>query len=233
MKMLKLNKKVLIALTLTASLTACGRSSIGSGDGTNTGAGTIPGAVSGGGDGSILSDAGFIPKASYSFAIAGQSSAQIPQSFTQGGQTYTNGISTDSILKIRVTAGAAGNNVVPATNPYYHAGTNFTATYGCISYVVTVGGQQVRSQTLAVPGAYNYNCPNAPQSQVIDFSSQLTRGHGPMFVTVSSVLDDYYCQQLGNSYNNLFCPLHPVYDSNYGKHSISGTIEVETNGAGG
>ena len=218
------NKKVLITLALTASLTACGRSST-SDSATSAGtASTTPAATT-----TVASTTTFAASGpGYDFVIGGNGSVTLPQSFVQNGKTYTQGITTDSILQVQIVSGSAG--VITTTV----GSSNFSATYGCISYEVTVGGQTVTTETLSVDGANNENCPGAPDNQVIDFSSQLSEGHGAMFVTISNPRYDYYCNLVEEGYIPYYmaqdyCPLHTVYSSSYGTHNVSGHMNVETN----
>jgi hypothetical protein len=131
-----------------------------------------------------------------------------------------------------VTAGAA-TNVIP--------GSNMSATYGCVSYNVTVsmtgGSQTLSTGTLAVGGG-NSICPNAPTSTILDFSNRLTTGHGNITVSIAATGYDFYCQSclsypwMFNAYPygyyscNMYCPLHTVYMN----HGVTGTMDVQVNG---
>lgn len=152
-------------------------------------------------------------------------------SFQVTGQgAYTTGaINTDNLLVIKVNAGPAGQISVPGLY------SNFTANYNCVSYNITVGGRTVTTQTLKVPNAtqswYTVDqCPNAPSSQIINFSDRASPGHGDMFVTVSNARYDFYCelfyQGLISGTANMYCPLRTAYQT----HTLTGTIDVQVNG---
>ena len=135
-------------------------------------------------------------------------------------------ISTDNLLKIKITPGAAGGLNVP--------GSGYVANYGCISYDVKVLDQMITTSTLAVNGGSSA-CPGAPTSQILDFTSRLTPGHGALQVQVSNPRYDFYCVScytfpwFFNAYQygcNMYCPLRPLYKN----HTAAGSIKVQVDG---
>jgi hypothetical protein len=144
-----------------------------------------------------------------------------------GNETYTSQpITTDNLLKVRLTALPAGTNIGSATN--------FTANYGCVGFTVTALGMAVDSQPLSSGGSMTGMCNNG-SSQVIDFSGRLSPGHGTITLTVSKARYDWYCMLYmyypwlmgGNA--TMYCPLHPVYQY----HTVEGELQVQTNGTSG
>jgi hypothetical protein len=162
---------------------------------------------------------GDYPAYSSSFTLTGSSGSSPSYSYT---------VSTDNLLKVKITPGAA-TNVIP--------GSNFSATYECVSYSVTAVGQTLSTGTLSVTGG-NSICPNAPTSKTLDFSSRLTSGHQSVTVTVKATGYDFYCQGclsypwLYNAYPygyyscNMYCPLHTVFQN----HGVTGTMAIQVNG---
>jgi len=227
MRNIKLIRKfALTALTATL-LTSCGASprvetasntaqnQASYTGGTNSSGGT-PGAT--GSTGSPGSTDQY-PPITTSFTVTGSSGSN---------PSYSTTVSTDNLLKVRVNAGAA-TNVIP--------GSNFSATYGCVSYNVTALGQTLSTGTLAVNGG-NAICPNAPTNKILDFSSRLTSGHQSVTITVQATGYDFYCQScvsypwLFNAYPygyyscNMYCPLHTVYQN----HGVTGSMDIQING---
>jgi len=131
-----------------------------------------------------------------------------------------------------VIAGAAGAVSIPAGTPGYGGSySNYQATYGCVRYTIEVGGKSVTTNTLAVDGQ-NDLCPNAPTSQIIDFSDRAV-GVTSTSVKVTAVRYDYYCRLLYmgyiySGYYNTYCgsSLYSVYRN----HTVTGTLEIQTNG---
>ncbi len=157
----------------------------------------------------------------------------ITTSFTLTGSggttpTYSFTVATDNLLKVRVNAGAA-TNVIP--------GSNFSATYECVSYNVTAMGQTLSTGTLSVSGG-NSICPSAPTSKTLDFSSRLTSGHQSVAITVQATGYDFYCQScltypwLFNAYPygyyscSMYCPLKTIYKN----HGVTGSMDIQVNG---
>jgi|GEM_PF-1712989 len=163
----------------------------------------------------------------------------ITESFTVSGSSgtspsYTTTVNTDNLLKIKVTAGGAGQ----ITDPNY----GFSGTYGCVSYKVTVLGSTQTTKLLAVGSQSDMlsaiNCPGASTSQVLDFSGRLTSGHGSITVKVEAAAYDFYCRGcetypwLYNAYPygayscSLYCPSRPVYQT----HTVTGNLDIQVNG---
>lgn len=163
----------------------------------------------------------------------------ITESFTVSGASgttpsYTTTVDTDNVLRVKVTAEAAGQ----VTDPTY----GFSGTYSCVSYKVTVLGSTQTTKLLAVGSNTDllagYNCPGAAGSQILDFSSRLTPGHGTITIKVEASTYDFYCRGCESSpwlYNaypygpyscSLYCPSRPVYKT----HSVTGTLSIQVNG---
>jgi len=163
---------------------------------------------------------GGLPPLTYTFSLTGPGGSQ---------DTYTTpSITTDSILKVRVTAGPAGQ--LSAAGVAY---SNFSSTYNCISYTVGAIGQTADTGALNVGYQYSALCPNAQSSAVLDFSGRLTPGHGAVKVQVSSARYDFYCNLLMQGWvygtYQMFCPLHTVYKN----HTITGSLSIQVNGTTG
>ena len=152
------------------------------------------------------------PALSYSFSLDG----------TGGNVTsyQTPTFNTDTILKVRITGGPAGPITVP--------NSNFSMNYYCVGYTVTVLGQTVATKPLAVNGGNPSLCPDT--QQVIDFSSRLIPGHGPVSISVTAPRYDYYCELYWNGMISgtpqMYCPLHTVYKT----HTVTGQLDVQVNG---
>lgn len=141
--------------------------------------------------------------------------------------SYSTSVNTDNVLSVEITAGAAGQMTLGTYS-------NYSATYGCISYSVEANGYTQSTGTLAVSSdsGTDYNCPSAAQSATLDFSSTLSPGHGETTITVTPIGYDFYCQYC-ESYPSLFgyacagyCPLHSIYKT----HTVTGTIAITVNG---
>jgi len=150
------------------------------------------------------------------------------KSFEVSGQTGTtptyivpaDDIATDSILRIRIIAGAA--------QPIKHPSFNFTAEYGCVRYNLTVNGRTVQTRILAVPNTDNSNCAGATSSQSLDFSDRLGGPDAPV-ITVSHAAYDFYCKLYYQGFISgfeLYCPVRPAYRT----HFLSGTLSIQVNG---
>jgi hypothetical protein len=160
------------------------------------------------------------PPITTSFTLTGSGGSSPSYSYTPPA--------TDNLLKIRVKAGAA-TNVIP--------GSNFSATYECVSFNVTALGQTLSTGTMSVSGG-NSICPNAPTTKDLDFSSRLTSGHQSVTITVQATGYDFYCQAclnypwMFNAYPygyyscNLYCPLKTVYMN----HGVTGSMNIQING---
>lgn len=146
-------------------------------------------------------------------------------------------IVTDNLLQVRVRAGQAG----PLT--LNEGSTPFTANYGCVSYLVTVGGKSVRTKPLLANGQASAYCPDGVAEQTIDFSDRLSSGGANLSVNVSEPRYDFYCQlwyacqtfpnsttyscyySFPYSYYNSYCPTRAVYKS----HTVTGDLDILTN----
>jgi hypothetical protein len=171
-------------------------------------------------------DDGSAPPIEYSFELNGTTAQAV---FT------TDAIDSDSIFRVRITAGAAG----PLVYPGY---SNWSLPYGCVKYTVTVNGRSVVTNMLKVEGEDNYLCPDAKSSQVIDFSDRLG-GPSGVTVRVSNPMNDWKCQlwdsmkassQQGwgpDPYwvlgpRSLNCVLKPKYST----HTETGSLRIQVNG---
>lgn len=159
------------------------------------------------------------PALTFSYSVTGS-----------GGKrpSYTSPeITTDSILKVRVFAESGGRVTIPGYR-------NFSVHAGCVSFEVHVNGQSRRTTTLAVPGADNTNCPNAPESQLMDFSTRVSRAvSAPVTVKIKRPQYDVYCQWYqenfffnAHSMESLYCPMRNAFQN----HSVPGRVEVQVNG---
>ncbi len=157
--------------------------------------------------------------------------------FTLGGtgsttQTYTSpSITTDTRLRVKVIGGPATNIQIETPGRYNGAYSNYSASYSCITYKVTVAGQSTTTSMIRVGENGTGLCANNPGEQVLDFSNRLQPGHGPVSITVSEPKYDYYCKLwlsgwIYGSYSN-YCPLFTVYKN----HRVTGSLEVEINGS--
>lgn len=181
---------------------------------------------------------GFFPSLSFSFELSGPSG-------TTPDYT-TEEIFTDSILKVRIQSGPAG----ALTAPGYE---NWSMSYGCVSYKVTLynvtpdgsggttlvqNGQSYQTSILAVDGGDTTRCPDAKQSQVIDFSNRLG-GPYPHAIKISDAKYSFYCELWWYAYNmnlnptyiagyyNQVCPQRLVHST----HTVSGGFDVQVNGS--
>jgi hypothetical protein len=214
-----------LALALAATLTACGSSSYTTG---TTSAATTPAAAATGTPFTTTTTGSTtatnqLPSIDESFTLAG----------TRGGSggassaTYT--VSTDNLLQVTVTAGTAGSLTVP--------GYGFSAQYECVTYNITVLGQTVTTNALSATAGEEYtpDCPGAANSQMIDFSSRLTTGHGAVQVTVASNTYDFDCISCNEYYAYgiypygcaNYCPMDLVFKN----HTVTGTLSIAINGS--
>jgi hypothetical protein len=231
MRNLSLIQKYRFSATVALSailLTSCGATTykeISSGSATAaqtstpTGSTTNTGTTGSTGSTGSTTDTSTYPAITTQFTLTGSGGTSPSYSYT---------VTTDNLLKVKVTTGAA-TNVIP--------GSNFSATYECVSYNVTVLGQTLSTGTLSVSGG-NSICPNAPTSKTLDFSSRLTSGHGSVTVTIVPTGYDFYCQScltypwMFNAYPygyyscSMYCPLKTVYKN----HGVTGTLAIQVNG---
>jgi hypothetical protein len=182
------------------------------------------------------------PAEDFSFSITGQGGATPSYSTYSDNGSY---IETDNLLQVTVTAGAAGELTFPSTSSTTYSA--FTASYNCITYTVSVYDssnallKSMTTETLAVTSG-NSGCPNAPTSQMLNFSSTVVSGtHNGVYVTVKANNYDFYCQYWYSLYYaygyaspwyadySSFCPMRAVYKT----HTVNGSLSVVTNGNGG
>lgn len=161
-----------------------------------------------------------------------------------GGTTptaTTPAVYTDNLLRVKIKP-QGGENMTVADGTY----TNMSSGYGCVQFTVTVLGQSVQTQVLAVEGRDNKACPNAPKAQIIDFSGRLSPGHGPITVTVSKARNDRHCQSwiacrnyeamgyrsytctynYAQSLQAQFCPVRAAYMYD----TMNASLEIQVNG---
>jgi hypothetical protein len=157
---------------------------------------------------------------------------------------------TDTKLRIRISARAAGNVSLPSDSQWKYS--NYQASYRCVSYVIMVNGAVVGTRVLATDGVGSILCPYARTNEVIDVSRFLTPGQeGPIHVQVTGPRTDWYCGWLASSTSNWTNYLW--WMSNYGwnwqyyfnqmyaesctaslrdshrSHTVRGAIEFEVN----
>jgi len=175
----------------------------------------LPGAV----PAAINNIASSLPPLSYLFQIKG------------GATTYTSpAFNTDSILKVTISSGSPGQ-----------VGTSgYTANYSCLQFNVTVGSnsQQV---TLSYGNPPAGPCAGLPSSQTLDFSGQLTSGHGPLNVVITQAMYDNCSKAASGGYGingsmiTYFYPGWGIYyggctmTSVYSTHTVTGSLKVSTN----
>lgn len=235
--MKKYPSKAKIAALISSALlmVACGakpQRQTAAADGRLSGGGIINSDPVGGGDttgtgtGTGTSTTNTNPPIAFSYNLAG-----IGTTGTLPSKWVSAEVQTDNLLKVKVSPGAAGGLNLPPINGVSYG---YVANYGCISYDVKVLDQTITTQTLSVNGG-SFACPNAPTSQVLDFSSRLTPGHGPIKVEVSNARYDFYCQScytfpwFFNAYQygcNMYCPLRPLFKN----HTAAGTLKIQVNG---
>jgi hypothetical protein len=258
-------------LTLATALIGCGGKSnreegLDNGLGGTTGGfvtsttggstGTTGGSTSTTG-GSSTTTGGFLPAVSFSFdQLSGTGSTRSSITFPDPNDPNVTPLQTDDIFKVKVTAGPGQQLSLPSGSGY----SNFVANYGCVEYQVKVFGVTKSTGTLSVSdnpppaGAGSSESggvcmgPNgqaiwAPHSKVLDFSPQMTPGHGAPDVTVYNPRYDFYCIYWYSMYNyyasigmlqywannwSTQCPLKNVFNA----HNVSGTLEIQLNGTG-
>ncbi|MCM2323646.1 MAG: hypothetical protein NDJ90_10340 [Oligoflexia bacterium] len=154
-----------------------------------------------------------LPSLKYSFSVTGSKGTKPAYSVT---------VNTDNLLKVKITAEAAAPQTM----------SGFTANYGCVTYIVTALGEPVYTETLTTGAANNFNCRNAPTSQVIDFSDRLQPGHGAVSIEVrASQYDFYWNTCVANPWAypygcQMYYPLYNVYQN----HQVRGKLAIQVNG---
>lgn len=210
-----------VLLTSLAAVSGCGKASpeapasgggsvFGGNTSTYTGIGTSTGTDTGTG-------VDFEPAFTESLSFTGTESRSIQS------------VNTDSIYKVQISAGVAGQIAIPGYS-------NFSASYTCIQYSVTALGVTRTSKILSPNGSYL--CPYAPQSDVIDFSDRLSGAHGQVTgVTMKVVGYDFYCIGCltypwaygvpSAAYCTNYCSrLRPMYRT----HTAGADIAIQVNG---
>jgi len=137
-------------------------------------------------------------------------------------------LNTDSLLKVRITSGPAGNLTLPGYS-------NYTARYGCVGYTISPMSCDFNGENcldigagvaviLAVEGESHSNCSNAPTSVVKDFSVWLG-GPGPIKIKVDNAKYDHFCYEKSFLIGQCSSPLGRVYDY----HTATGTLDIQVN----
>jgi hypothetical protein len=218
-----------LILTLTALATACGSHTV-TYDSTSNGSSTNPTptatptpTVTVTVSPSPTPTENLLPPITESFTVTGASGIT---------PSFTTTVDTDDVLRIKITAGTADKVSMP--------GYNFQAQYDCVKYTIEVMGHTVTTNVLAVDngngGGYPapWGCYGASSSQVIDFSSRLSPGHGPVTVTVKAEGTNFYCKWCQSQTPYYYwanqcayaCPLYNVYKT----HTVKGDLAIQVNG---
>lgn len=199
-----------------------GNGNVGTHTSTSTGTGTGTGTTT-----------GFEPTRSYTVDLNVRTGTGTQTNILVTEQIIED-VPTDDVLKIKVIPGPAGTLNLP--------GKPYSASYQCASYQITVLGRTVTTQVLSLngycldtAGYYNPYYVQAPKEQVITFSESLTPGHGPIDIKISNPRYSFKCEAcLATFWANPtwwaggcanYCKVAPVYDT----HTMSATIEIETN----
>lgn len=161
-----------------------------------------------------------LPPITSSFTVTGAQGQTPSHEFT---------VTTDNLLKVKVIAGPASQATIP--------GSNFSASYNCVRFRVTVLGQSTDTGLLSV-GNGGYACQGSPSEKTLDFSSRLTAGHGAVTIKIEATGYDFYWQGC-SSYPWLYgaYPYGPYSCNNYyptytvfKNHTVTGTLSVQVNG---
>jgi hypothetical protein len=204
-----------VALSLMAILSACGSQSSRDQVSFNASNNTTPGTITGG-------NTQGLPLAPESDHKLTGINGSIPQS-------EASNVQTSMLLKVKVTAGSAAYNTV---NP------NYINPYGCFRVKVTalIGNSVVTRTTdiLRVDGVgQNSKCPNAPTSQIVDFSQYMTGYSAPIVVRFSNAEYDncwnstsYYTNGAFYGGNYYGCDMKPLYQS----HAATFKATIQTDG---
>ena len=136
----------------------------------------------------------------------------------QNGSDPTKSLSfnTSRTLKVRITPLSAPNITIPGY-------TNWVFPYGCLQVTVAVNGITKMTQVLRVNGmSSSSQCANAPTSEVLDFTNQMT-GNGNVTVTVQNAVYDN-CRYSWPMYYG--CYMTQVWQS----HRVAMNVQVQTDG---
>lgn len=126
-------------------------------------------------------------------------------------------VQTGRTLRIKVKPLPAPNVTIPGY-------TNWVFPYGCLSVSVTVNGMTRSTQTLRVEGVTqgsNSPCANAPTSQIIDFTDQMT-GTGQTQIEVSNANYDNCRQYWPLNYG---CSMSAIWQNH--RVALDATIQVD------
>ena len=144
-------------------------------------------------------------------------------------------LTTDSILKVKVTVNQATQN---QANRY----TNYTANYTCATVQVTLQIEQngtyqnfasVTTGRIAASGSSG--CDGSETDETIDFSSYMFPGHGNVKITAQAVTSNANCTAYTNGVGNWpynygqVCTANPM-QSIYQYHVVNGKLLVQVNG---
>ena len=195
-----------VALSLMAILSACGSQSSRDQVSFNASNNTTPGTITGGN--------------TQGLPLALESDHKLTGIYGSIPQSEASNVQTSMLLKVKVTAGSAAYNTV---NP------NYINPYGCFRVKVTalIGNSVVTRTTdiLRVDGVgQNSKCPNAPTSQVVDFS-QYTTGYAPIVVRFSNAEYDS-CYNIAGQFQSYGCEMKPLYSS----HAATFKATIQTDG---
>jgi hypothetical protein len=168
-----------------------------------------------------MQDPTFVPTVSASFSIQGYSGT--------ASVATLPAVNTDNLLRLRV---------IPLQTEQV-SNTGYSPPIQCVDFLVTVSGLGSPIRTKLVTFAPNgAPCPGAYQNQfvqgyhgdIVDFSSRLTPGHGPLSITISQVRSTWNCQWWYQGYvygpYNGVCPAQALYTN----HKVTASVEVMTNG---
>lgn len=237
-----LNLSMAVVFTLTAALFGCGGQAYQTSTGDSSGdlVGSSPTDDSSTSDTDTITES-FVADINYSNTLTGVYKHVSDTDNTHSSDTTPFNIETDNKLLIRISAGPAG----PVNDP----DTNFSATYNCAQFTVTVKGQSQTTKLLAVNGTTG--CSGGVESQILDFSSQVPSNHtDDLTVTISNARSDFYCQMwdfcamygywpssiglttgigscssMLSSSRSLYCPSKPLYET----HTATFNLEIDTN----
>lgn len=198
--MLSLNKKVITIGLITLGLSGCGGQAyrdaedngVSNISSNNTGTNFVSSGTS-----DSTEPTSSLPPELWDFSIWGSNDYTVP-----------DGVTTDTILKIKVKAGPAGKICDSATHC-----TNGVAAYNWARYTVTVNGVSRKTDWLSSTGS-------GTTEQTIDFSDRLSTGHGLINVSVTKVETDAGCYRgmVANCWAEI-----------YWSWTATGTLEITKN----
>lgn len=130
--------------------------------------------------------------------------------------TKTLNFNSSRTLRVKISPLSAPNITVPGYS-------NWVFPYGCLQVTVSVNGITKMTQVLRVNGmSQSSQCANAPTSEVLDFSSQMS-GNGPVTVTVQNAVYDN-CRYNWPMYYG--CSMSQVWQS----HRVAMNVQVQVDG---